>query len=62
MPALKLHTFGRSLDCGFYLSKLKATSHWAPFSQALMPALKLIMLGRSFDCGISFGKLNATSR
>jgi hypothetical protein len=27
-----------------YHSKLKATSHWAAFSHALMPALKLIFL------------------
>jgi hypothetical protein len=64
MPALKLIKLGKSLNCGISLSnlsKLKATSRWAPFSQAFMPALKQITLGRSLNCGISLSKLQTTS-
>jgi hypothetical protein len=61
MPALKLKTLSKSLNCGITLSKLKAKSHWAPLSHALMPALKQISSGTRLSCGISHNKLEATS-
>jgi hypothetical protein len=44
MPALKLLSFCRSLNCGISHCMHKATSHWAPFTHALITTCKSLAL------------------